>query len=161
MRKTFRARVGGLVVLALSPILLAAGAASSGAADPVAFGAPIGLTEPTRLALVLKTPEEYETRKVLLRGRLADVCQRKGCWTMLQDGDAVVRVRFQDYGFFLPKDSVGRTALVEGTVSVRTLSEREARHYAEEARGGDPDSIRGPQREVGFVATGVRLLGEG
>ena len=52
-------------------------------------------------------------------------------------------------------------ALVEGVVTVRTISEGEARHYEEESRDGDPGAIRGPQREVAFTASGVRLLARG
>ena len=54
--------------------------------------------------------------------------------------------------------SPGAPALVEGTAKVRTLSESEARHIEAERRGGDPESIDGPKRELGFVASGVRLL---
>jgi hypothetical protein len=73
---------------------------------------------------------------VLLRGRLTDLCQKKGCWTVLQQGDAVVRVRFRDYGFFLPRDALGHVALVEGVASVRELSQGEARHLGAESRAG-------------------------
>ena len=47
---------------------------------------------------------------------------------------------------------------MQGVAQVRTVSEREARHIASESRGGDPDAIEGPQRELGFVASGVRLV---
>jgi len=43
-------------------------------------------------------------------------------------------------------------------VQVEELSQEAARHYAEESVDGDPDSIEGPQREVGFTATGVRIV---
>ena len=77
---------------------------------------------------------------------------------MLQDGDAVVRVRFEDYGFFLPQEALGRTAWVEGVTSIREVSESEARHLAAESREGDASGIHGPQREVEIIASGVRLL---
>jgi hypothetical protein len=130
------------------------------ASDPPAgqhFGAPLELVELTPLAEVLNDPGAYRDEPILVSGRIAEVCQRKGCWTILQDGDAMVRVRFHDYGFFLPKDCQGEQAWVEGRVQVRTLSEKDARHYEAETRGGDPAKIHGPQHEVGFVATGVRL----
>ena len=126
--------------------------------EPRAFGAPLELEETTRLGVVLANPERFTDTPVRIRGRLTDLCQKKGCWTVVQDGDAVARVRFRDYGFFLPPDALGRTALIEGVASIRTLSEREARHYAAESRGGDPEAIDGPQHEVGIVASGVRLL---
>jgi len=133
------------------------------AADPLPagqdFGAGLTLSDPIPLTELLGDPERFEGRPVLVRGRVSDVCQKKGCWTILRDGEAHVRVRFHDYGFFLPKDCSGEEALVEGLVKLELLSEAKARHYAEESRNGDPDAVRGPQREIGFVATGVRLVG--
>lgn len=129
-----------------------------GADAPGSYGEPIRLTTATPLADVLSSPDAYVERTILLKGRVADVCQKKGCWTLLQDGDATVRVRFLDYGFFVPKDIQGREMLVEGKISVRTLSEKDAKHYARESIAGDAASIEGPQREVGFVASGVRLV---
>ncbi len=143
-----------LAALVLAPDPLAAGPAKAG--DD--FGAGLTLEQPTPLADVLAKPERYAEQRVLIHGRLTDVCQRKGCWTVIQDHGAQVRVRFKDYGFFLPKDSTGREALVEGVVTIETLSEEEARHYESESRRGDPDSVVGPQRQVGFMASGVRLI---
>jgi hypothetical protein len=125
---------------------------------PRDFGSAPTLTEPTPLAELARAPEQFADRDVLVRGKLRDVCQHKGCWTVLQDGDAEVRVRFLDYAFFIPTDSVGADALVQGRVEVVTLSVDEARHYASEGRGGDPESVVEPVRELSMVASGVRLL---
>ncbi|MBW2290826.1 MAG: DUF4920 domain-containing protein [Deltaproteobacteria bacterium] len=124
---------------------------------PRLFGAPLVDGTPTPIGEILRDPERFAGQTVLLRGRITDLCQKKGCWTVITDDRHAIRVRFQDYGFFLPKDSVGVEAWAQGTVSVRSLSERDARHYASESRDGDPSRIKGPQREVGFTATGVRL----
>ena len=144
----------------LVAVLLAASATADDAAVPTGqdYGAGLTLAATTPLADVLAAPETHQEAPVLVRGRLTDVCQKKGCWTVLKDGPASVRVRFLDYAFFLPKDATGRVAFVEGVATVQTLSEREARHYAAESRDGDPDAIEGPQREVGLLASGVRLL---
>ena len=143
-------------------LLVAPLAAAAGSPSPVPpgsdFGAGLTLSEPTPLAEVVRAPEEFEERPVLLRGRISDVCQRKGCWIVLRDDGEQVRVRFHDYAFFLPQDSAGSEAWVEGVVNVEVLSEKAARHYAEESVDGDAESIVGPQREVGFTATGVRLV---
>ncbi|MDJ0788311.1 MAG: DUF4920 domain-containing protein [Myxococcota bacterium] len=122
------------------------------------YGAPIALRQPTPLAEVLNSPERFAEQPVLLQGRITDVCQKKGCWTVLAEGQAFVRIRFQDYAFFVPTDVTGRRAYAEGLVSVETLSESEARHYAEESKDGDPDAIEGPQRVVSFTASGIRIL---
>ena len=123
------------------------------------FGAGLTLQQSTELAEVVSAPERFEEQPVLLHGRISDVCQRKGCWTILRDGDAQVRVRFLDYGFFLPTDAAGAEAFVEGVVKVEVLSEKVVRHYESESRDGDPNGVTGPRREVGFVASGVRLVG--
>ena len=143
----------GIALLAFS--MLAASDSLPAGED---FGAGIRLSKSVTLSSVLAEPAAYAEAPVLVRARVSDVCQKKGCWTLLRDGEQTVRVRFKDYGFFLPKDISGREALVEGVVTIRTISQREARHYAEESRDGRPESIRGPQTEIGFVATGVRVL---
>jgi len=146
-------------------ILLVALSAPAAGAAPVAtvsegevFGATPTLERTTPLPEILRDPARFEGQTVLLHGRISDVCQRKGCWTVIRDGEAHVRVRFEDYGFFLPKDSIGAEAWVQGSVSVATMSEREARHYEAESRGGDPSRVDGPVREVRFTASGVRLV---
>lgn len=144
-------RLGTLVVAALALL----GATPGG--ESATFGAPPTLEQATPLAELLANPEAFAERTVLVRGEIHDVCQKKGCWTILRDGEAFVRVRFADYAFFVPKDSRGREAVAQGQLTLRTLSEREARHYEAETRGGAPESVEGPQREVGFLATGIRI----
>ena len=92
------------------------------------------------------------------RPKISDVCQRKGCWTVLSVGEDHIRVRFKDYAFFLPTDSSGKQAYVEGYVKAETLSEETAQHYASESSEPPPEPIVGPQQVVGFTASGVRLL---
>ena len=148
------------LLLVLLLLLPSGGRAGDPPAHPAGrdFGAGLTLDRPTPLTEVFRSPERFESRRILLRGRVSDICQRKGCWTILKEGEAHVRVRFQDYGFFLPKDAIGAEALVEGFGKVQTLSERTVRHYESESRNGDPDAVTGPRREVGFTASGVRLL---
>jgi hypothetical protein len=77
---------------------------------------------------------------------------------VLTDGESLMRIRFADYAFFVPKDSSGKDAYVEGRAAVEEISEKEARHYEAEATDGDPSKVHGPQRVVSFTATGVRLV---
>lgn len=124
------------------------------------FGAGLTLHDTTPLSEVVAHPERFEGKPVLVRGRITDVCQMKGCWTVITDDTVSVRVRFHDYGFFLPKNATRRDAIVEGLVKTEMLSEKTARHYANESASKDdePSRIHGAQRVVGFTATGVRLL---
>lgn len=94
---------------------------------------------------------------VALTATVAEVCQVKGCWMILVDGDTKVRVTFKDYGFFMPKNLAGAKVVVEGVLSEEVLSEKDARHYAEDAGKSKAEiaNIKGDQRELGFEATGV------
>ena len=92
-----------------------------------------------------------------IEGVVSAVCQEKGCWMVLKSGDQSVRVTFEDYGFFVPKDSAGATAVMEGVFKVKTIPEATAKHYAGETPGGKPDAIKGNQKELNLVAFRVEL----
>ncbi len=70
---------------------------------------------------------------MLIEGQVRKACEKKGCWMELATAtDAKgpgVRVTFKDYGFFVPLDSAGSQARVEGVVQVAELSENRAKHY--------------------------------
>lgn len=97
---------------------------------------------------------------VILTGTIVDVCRKKGCWIVVSDGTSQMRVTFRDYSFFLPTDSFNRRVIIRGVVTVETIDEETAKHYAEESSGEDPDAIDGPQQVVTMVASGVLVTGE-
>ncbi len=113
-----------------------------------------------KLADLLAKPQTHDGKTVLLEGQVRKACERKGCWMELATAkDAKgpgVRVTFKDYGFFVPLDSAGSMARVEGVVKVAELGEDRAKHYESEGaivpRGSD-----GKAREVQLVASGVEL----
>lgn len=155
------------VALAPWPLEARAGDRDPGVASSAAesagslYGAGLTLDQVTPLAEVFAQPERFADEPVLVSGRITDVCQKKGCWTLLRDGDAEVRVRFKDYGFFLPKDCRGQQAFVEGRVQIKELSAREARHYDSESQNADAAQTTGARREVGLLASGVKLIERG
>ena len=151
-----------IATLALIPVALPRPALASEPEREIAagedFGAGLTLSHLSSLADVVAHPERYADEPILVRGRVAEVCQHRGCWAVLSAGDANLRIRFKDYGFFLPKDCSGKQAYAEGVVTLETESEETARHHASESRDGDPSAIRAPQQGVGFTASGVRLV---
>lgn len=145
-----------LLLLALA----AAVAAPALASDPQGkhFGAAFTDAKVVPLADVMADLEKFAGKTIKVEGTIKDVCQNKGCWLVVTDGEREMRVTFKDYGFFVPKDSRDRKVVLEGTVATKTLTEGAARHYAEESgRKVDPASISGPQEVVTMVATGVEL----
>jgi hypothetical protein len=123
------------------------------------FGKPLSIKKAVRLQEALQQPAKYQNQKVLLEGKISDVCQMKGCWLMLSDGERAIRIKFENYSFFVPKDSRGKKVRAEGRLIQETLSEEMARHYAaEQSTKSDPSEIKGPQRVVTFEAAGVAIL---
>ena len=71
-----------------------------------------------------------------------------------------VLVRFKDYGFFVPKSGAeGKSTIVNGNISVDTLSVVQLRHYAEDAGKSREEilSIVNPEITISFLADGVTI----
>lgn len=115
-------------------------------------GAPLSDAKPTPIADVIKSPDAYTAKPVLIAGTVTNVCTQMGCWMELEG----MRITFKDYGFFVPKTSKGYAARAEGVTTVQKLSKEEADHLAGEGatlhRNAD-----GTATEVTFVASGVEL----
>ncbi|MGA7990769.1 MAG: DUF4920 domain-containing protein [Thermoanaerobaculia bacterium] len=125
------------------------------------YGAPLGDSPKVALADLVKDPAAWTGKTVKTEGTVSAVCQEKGCWMALKSGEASIRVTFKDYGFFVPKDSAGMAAVMEGVFNVKTIPEKTAKHYAEETPGGRPADIKGDQKELSFLASGVELAKPG
>jgi len=121
-------------------------------------GAKIDKAPNISLANLLQAPESQDGKTVVVEGKVRRACARMGCWMELAEAEKGpgVRVTFKDYGFFVPTDSAGAKAKVQGIVKVVELSERSAAHY--ESEGGRVlKDARGKRREVQLVASGVEL----
>jgi hypothetical protein len=121
------------------------------------FGKPLAGAPKVSLTDLQKSPDDHAGKTIQTEGNVSAVCVQKGCWMTLGQGARPVRVTFKDYGFFVPKDIGGATAVVEGVFTVKTIPEATAKHYAEETPGGKPDEIKGDQKELAFEATGVEV----
>ena len=135
----------------------AAKAASSGGWT-LTRGEPLKGEQTVKLSELLAKPQAHDGKVVRVEGQVRKACEKKGCWMELaQDAKSPgVRVTFKDYGFFVPLDSAGSQARVEGVVKVAELSDAHAKHY--EAEGAIvPRGTDGKPREVQLVASGVEL----
>src|SRR5258705_5743735 len=112
-------------------VLLLCGAAAAGCATAPTYGARRVLDTPALPVARALVPSNVG-RTIAVEGKVADVCQMKGCWMLLTDGTRAVRTTFKDYGFFVPKDLAGRTVVAEGVLARETVDEETRRHYAGE-----------------------------
>lgn len=119
------------------------------------FGAPLsGSPEARPLAEIIAASAEHAGQEICATAQVAQVCQKKGCFLVAHDGEAVARVTFVDYSFFVPTDSTGKDVTIIGKFQRKSVSEAQARHFAEDA-GEDPAGIVGAREEYTIVATSV------
>ncbi len=136
-------------VIRLSEPVSATEATETFAKSPVAFDA----TAAVSLTRLLDDAENLLGKPVVVKTRVAKVCQKKGCFFIAQQGVASVRVSFKDYGFFVPTDTGGKEVTLMGELVQREVSEAEARHFAEDLGGAEVPA--GKRYEI--VASAVRI----
>ncbi|GAB5557657.1 MAG: hypothetical protein SchgKO_18700 [Schleiferiaceae bacterium] len=106
--------------------------------------------------------EGADSLMVKVEGPVVDVCQKKGCWMEMKLADGQnMTVRFKDYEFFVPMNSPGKTAVIEGVAKVETQDVNWLKHKASDAGKSQEeiDAITEPVTEVTFMANGVIIKG--
>jgi hypothetical protein len=94
---------------------------------------------------------------VKIQGQITEVCQAKGCWMILVDGDTYARVTFEDYGFFVPIETSMQRSVVYGVLTESVLTGAQADHYAQDAGSQSTLALEGEVREYSIVARSVQL----
>jgi len=125
------------------------------------YGAPISPGPELSLADVLRSPEQYRDQTVTVEGRVRSACTRRGCWMEVAESSDPsqpgCRVTFKDYGFFVPTDSAGASAKVQGTLGVNVLPAERVAHLESEGGQFPHKNADGSANELRLVATGVEL----
>lgn len=97
-----------------------------------------------------------------VKGTVSAVCKSKGCWMTIVSDETKeeMRVKFKDYGFFVPMDIEGRTVVMEGKAYRAITPVDELRHLAEDAGKSQEEieMITEPEEGYNFLASGVLLL---
>lgn len=136
MRKTLL-----IALLSLSPLALAA-----------SYGEPMPEGETTAIAVAAADPAAHAGKPARFSGRITEVCQKKGCWVVLEQDGQSARVMAKDHGFAVPKDASGE-AIAYGVLELEPISEEHARHLVED------DGAKAPaERELRIVATAIEIL---
>jgi hypothetical protein len=101
-----------------------------------------------------------ESLELVIEGTVQSCCQKKGCWMRVDKGNGeAMMVTFKDYGFFVPFESAGKTAIMKGVAYYDTISVEMLKHYAEDAGKSEAEieAITEPELAVSFEASGVML----
>ena len=95
---------------------------------------------------------------IQIKGEIISSCSKKGCWINIDIGDNELFVKFKNYGFFVPTANLeGKSTIVNGILSVDTLSVKTLRHYAEDEGKSKKEilAITEPQITLSFLANGL------
>lgn len=102
-----------------------------------------------------------DSLEVKVTGTITSVCQRKGCWLMVDIGEGkMMRVRFKDYAFFVPKNISGKKVVLDGYARNNTTSVAQLRHYAQDAgkSSAEIETITEPEVNLEFEARSVIVM---
>ncbi len=127
------------------------------------YGEKFDYSQPESAMAVLEKYQNLkpgDTIQTTFSSSVNSVCVKKGCWMRLKlDENEESLVRFKDYGFFVPKDIKGETAVVHGKLFVNQTSVEDLKHYAEDAGKSEDEiaAITEPKLEFAFEADGVYL----
>lgn len=116
------------------------------------FGSAFALAESKPLSAVLASGVGADPVRVT--GTVEAVCQAKGCWMVIKDGDAQARVLVKDHAFAIPMDGKGKAAIVEGTITTKELTQANVDHLKKD---GDTTIGDKPKTEYFLEATAVEL----
>lgn len=123
-------------------------------------GSPISESKTVSLNAILKSPANYAGKTVLVEGVVVRSCKMEGCWAEVAENAASksVRVTMKGHSFFIPLQSAGAKARVQGTVSIKTLTKEHVEHLVKED-GAKFDNVNadGSVTEISFEATGIEL----
>lgn len=85
--------------------------------DKKKFGSPITETTTTPLPTIVKDPSGYNAKTIRTEGMVSAVCQSMGCWMQIADTSGKAHIKMAGHSFFVPKESSGHRAVVQGKVT--------------------------------------------
>ena len=118
-----------LTMLVLSAVGVAAG--------DTKLGAGVALKEPTPIAAIVKSPQDYVGKAVRIDGVATAVCEEMGCWMAVaeSDGKDAPTIRLQvehDGGIVFPMSAKGKKVSAEGTFEAIGGADEHAKEAASE-----------------------------
>ena len=98
----------------------------------------------------------------VIEGVVTEVCQKKGCFMKVKTkgSDTDRFVRFKDYGFFVPKDIVGKKIRMNAVTVSKKLSVEEQKHLLSDAKAPQEkiEKVAAPLERVEWLASGVEVI---
>ena len=109
------------------------------------FGAKLDHSLPKlSMASLVTDSASHLTKSFQVEARIAKVCQKKGCFFIVQQDQHTLRISMRDYGFFIPTNSSGKTVTLAGELVQKVISSGQAAHFKADLKG-----------ETGMLKAGV------
>jgi hypothetical protein len=127
------------------------------------YGDGVTLEKATPIADLMAAPESFEGQTVRVEGEVNAVCENMGCWMMLKDGAAEVRIKVDDGVIVFPLEAIGQRAAAQGEVSVKSMERSDwvawHKHLADEAgESFDEEAVgEGPFLQVQIAGSGAEI----
>jgi ribosomal protein S8E len=116
----------------------------------------------TPVSEIMKNPDAYVGKTVLIKGSIIDVCPMRGCWMKVSSDQKQqsILIKVNDGEMVFPMHARGKKATLEGTLIKRVVSkEDQLAHEKERAKAAnkpfDPSVVKGPKVTYMFKPTGV------
>ena len=100
-----------------------------------------------------------------VQGPIVDVCAERGCWIAIGSDQEFQTLRFKvdDGVIVFPLEIKGQNAVVEGVLTVTTLSEaaqiEQGEHMAKEKKTTfDPKTVKGPKTQIQIKGEGAEVF---
>lgn len=124
----------------------------TGVANAKNYGADMPKGKAVDIAKASRNVETYAGKPAKFKGRITQVCQKEGCWLMIESNAQAARIKTKDHAFVIPKDSKGE-AIVFGELTRVELKPEVAKHLAEDAGQSQPV----PASELQITATSISI----
>ncbi len=112
------------------------------------FGGPVDKTKLVDVADILAKPQSYLQQQVTVKGTVAAVCQKKGCWMQLASdaNHPTFRIKVKDGDMVFPVSAKGKTAYASGKLDPIEMDLESTRDYLahkaeEQGEAFDPQSV--------------------
>jgi hypothetical protein len=129
------------------------------------FGKPLTLKDTTKISDIYAGPDQFNGKRVRVHGPIVDVCAERGCWIAIGSDKEFQTLRFKvdDGVIVFPMEIKGQTAIVEGVLTVTTLSVadqiEQGEHMAKEKKTTfDPKTVKGPKTSIMIKGEGAEVL---
>lgn len=92
------------------------------------LGKEVTLKDKTKISDILKTPENFVGKNVLVEGKVVDVCTQRGCWMKVSSDKKreSLTIKVKDGEMVFPLEARGKNVLVEGELFKVVLDNKEA-----------------------------------